>query len=1137
MTYNDIQNPPSTETAKHARLVQQVALLMVVAALGATTFYALMYFTTTHQWQTLGVGACSLTGGIFFIIAYFMGRRGAHATYVTYLLVGPVAVALPAAAFFATGMTFSFALGALVLGLTLTWMLLPPGKRFIPSIVSVAGFAWAYFIELVLAERLPFERMESSVYPVLQFSIYVIVGLMLLVLTWQLVRIYQNIQTIRVRLLVAFMMVSLLPVILVSVISAAFSVRSTDQDIRDQLQSVATLKQMYVEEWVDELESDMALALATFDLNRAILEDPAAEPQLQEYLGDFAIYEDFEALLIVDASGLAVAATDPALEGTIHSAKPYFEPGMKSFYIHPPEYSVSLRQMLVVSVYPIHDHRSQSIGVLVAYLNINQLNHIMLERTGLGASGETYLVGSNRAALTTLRHNEEDTFYVDSEGVRTALQGESGIATYKDYRGTDVIGAYRWVPELGVVLLAERDVTEISEAAMLIVGVDSIIGIGSALLALIVSLLMTRSIAAPLDDLADTAVGIAGGAFDRTAEVVRDDEIGALARAFNTMTDRLKATLSRTTEERNLLRTLIESIPDGIAINDEAGEILLCNEAYGEMVGAESAEALVGDTLKQYMPPEIYASYAREGREIMRTGKGIFDKEEHQQLPDGGERWILLTRVPIHSETGDVTGLVEVARDVTDRKAVELEHQRLANLIEATSDFVGIARPDGTSIYINPGGLEMTGYPTDTPPEALGIADFQPDLPPEVLEEAIREGSWVGEQTILHSEGYKIPVSQLINVFKDEQGNVISMSSIARDISDRVAMEGALRKREADSRESEERLRATVAEYLDFVQRVAEGDLTARLALDGGQQRHSDLYQLGENLNQMAQQLSEATYQIRAAAAEVSAAAAEIQAATTQQIANATQQDAAVSQTMTTVEEVRATVAQTASRARQVAEGAQESVDVSRSGQEAVVDTVEGMQRIRSQVSDIAENILMLSERTQQIGEIIAAVNDIADQSKMLALNASIEAARAGEEGKGFAVVAMEVRQLAEQSREATARVRDILQEIQGATNTAVMVTEEGSKGADQGMSLVEHAGSAIRHLTSTIEEAAQAAEQIAASTHQQTNGMEQLAAAMASIKQASTQTASSTRQAERSAKDLMDMAHQMEDVVARYKL
>jgi methyl-accepting chemotaxis protein len=132
----------------------------------------------------------------------------------------------------------------------------------------------------------------------------------------------------------------------------------------------------------------------------------------------------------------------------------------------------------------------------------------------------------------------------------------------------------------------------------------------------------------------------------------------------------------------------------------------------------------------------------------------------------------------------------------------------------------------------------------------------------------------------------------------------------------------------------------------------------------------------------------------------------------------------------------------------------------------------------------------------------------------MLALNASIEAARAGDEGLGFAVVAREMRQLARQSREATTKVSDILNEIQRAANTAVMVTEEGSKGAQQGMELADRAGEAIRDLAAIIEEAAQIALQIAASTHQQTNAMDQLVVAMKSIKEASTQTSTSFTEA-----------------------
>ncbi len=334
-------------------------------------------------------------------------------------------------------------------------------------------------------------------------------------------------------------------------------------------------------------------------------------------------------------------------------------------------------------------------------------------------------------------------------------------------------------------------------------------------------------------------------------------------------------------------------------------------------------------------------------------------------------------------------------------------------------------------------------------------------------------------------------------------------------------------------------LQNTISTYMNFVQQVASGDLRKRLefANSNSAEMDDDLIELGRNLNSMVDSLSDITQQIRENASGIAAAAAEILATTTRQISSATQQDAAVAQTATTVAEIRATVSQSSERAQSVAQTARQSLDVSRGGQDAVQDTVQGMESIRQRVESIAETILALSERTQQIGEIIVSVNDIADQSKLLALNASIEAARAGEDGKGFAVVAMEVRQLAQQSRDATARIRGILNEIQQATNTAVMVTEEGSKGAEHGMVLVERAGDSIRRLSGIIEESAQVAAQIAASASQQANGMNQLAEAMTEIKQATMHTASSTVQTEKSAQDLNAMARRMQATVARYQI
>ncbi len=334
------------------------------------------------------------------------------------------------------------------------------------------------------------------------------------------------------------------------------------------------------------------------------------------------------------------------------------------------------------------------------------------------------------------------------------------------------------------------------------------------------------------------------------------------------------------------------------------------------------------------------------------------------------------------------------------------------------------------------------------------------------------------------------------------------------------------------SRDQERQLRESQLARREIEQRAAVEQEQNRLL----QQVNQEIEQRAATEQQQREYLQQLIAQAREVANTLNAATAEILAATNQQVSSVTEQDVAVSQTMTTVEQVRTTVRQTAERAQAVADSARQSVSVSQNGQAAITNTITGMRTIQERVEAIAQTILALSQKTQQIGEIIDTVNDLADQSKLLALNASIEAARAGEDGRGFAVVAMEVRQLAEQSRDATARIRAILNEIQQATNTAVMVTEEGSKGADTGMTLVQNAGDAIRELAGTIEEAAQAAMQIAASTNQQTNGMDQLVKAMLSIKQATTQTASSAEQTERSAQDLSRMAQDMERTIADYQ-
>jgi methyl-accepting chemotaxis protein len=318
-----------------------------------------------------------------------------------------------------------------------------------------------------------------------------------------------------------------------------------------------------------------------------------------------------------------------------------------------------------------------------------------------------------------------------------------------------------------------------------------------------------------------------------------------------------------------------------------------------------------------------------------------------------------------------------------------------------------------------------------------------------------------------------------------------------------------------------------------FVARAGSGDLTVRLAPVGDRQ----LDALAANLNRMVHSLGEMSSQVREATSGMGAATSEILAAVSQHTASAAEQSSAISQTAVTVEEVRASAEQAARRAQEVAGHAETSAQVSDEGTQTVERLVGGMNEIRDKVQEIARNILALSQQTQLVGDITATVNDLADQSNMLALNAAIEAAKAGEQGKGFAVVAAEVRNLAEQSKQATAQAQTILSEIQRGTNQAVLVTEEGTRVVEGGVELAQRSGDVIAQLADTIRETAQAAKAIAASAHEQSIGMDQIAQAMGDINQMTTQFVAGAQQSQGAAEGVRDLADRLQELISRYRV
>jgi methyl-accepting chemotaxis protein len=334
-------------------------------------------------------------------------------------------------------------------------------------------------------------------------------------------------------------------------------------------------------------------------------------------------------------------------------------------------------------------------------------------------------------------------------------------------------------------------------------------------------------------------------------------------------------------------------------------------------------------------------------------------------------------------------------------------------------------------------------------------------------------------------------------------------------------------------RASKETLQAAVSDFTAFAARVADGDLTSAVNADAS----PELSQLADGLNTMVAGLAEISREIQAGVQEIGGSTAEILSTVSRHTDSAAEQSAAISQTSATVNELRAAADDTAQRARQVAQQASDSVVVSDEGTQAVTAIADAMEEIRARVDGIAQEILTLSERTQQIGAITATVNDLADQSNLLALNASIEAARAGEHGRGFAVVAEQVRRLSEQSKAATAQVETILNDVRDATAAAVTASNQGTKVVDDGLSLTGRAGEGIRSLADTIREASAAAEQIAASAHQQSVGMDQIAEAMSNIDDGTAQFLEGAHQSQRVAGDLNDLSGKLAALTARYRV
>ncbi|HYH99873.1 methyl-accepting chemotaxis protein [Hyalangium sp.] len=315
--------------------------------------------------------------------------------------------------------------------------------------------------------------------------------------------------------------------------------------------------------------------------------------------------------------------------------------------------------------------------------------------------------------------------------------------------------------------------------------------------------------------------------------------------------------------------------------------------------------------------------------------------------------------------------------------------------------------------------------------------------------------------------------------------------------------------------------------------RIAKGDLRPPRVIPA----EDEVWAASAAFVQMQAQLGQALAQMRRAGMQISSTTEQLVATSTEQESGADEQSSSLNETSATTEELARSAQQIAGNAESVAGIAERTFAAAQGGQRNAAAFLTAMQRMKEDNQSIADAVVRLNKRVQQIGKVVEFINEIADKSDLLALNAELEGTKAGEVGRGFSLVAAEMRRLAENVIRSTRTIEQLIEEIRDATHAAVMATEAGLKTTDAGTLLAAQVDESLSLILELARQTSHAVRSISLATQQQQTGTDQLAAAMGDILRVTEQNASATKQMVAANSDLSSLARDLKLVVERFQL
>jgi methyl-accepting chemotaxis protein len=342
----------------------------------------------------------------------------------------------------------------------------------------------------------------------------------------------------------------------------------------------------------------------------------------------------------------------------------------------------------------------------------------------------------------------------------------------------------------------------------------------------------------------------------------------------------------------------------------------------------------------------------------------------------------------------------------------------------------------------------------------------------------------------------------------------------------------------ADMKEARQRIQLVtsgVDEAIEaMIRLVIQGDLSGTLRLGVSD---AALTPLIAGIGQVMETLKKFVTEIREAALQLSTSSAEVLAAATQNESSTSAQASAIHETTATMEELKGASHQIAENAQMVASIAEQTLVGARQGEGAIKSFMSSMESVKQNAVEVDDAIAKLSKRVERIGTVVEVIDEIADRSDLLALNAALEGAKAGEAGRGFSIVAAEMRRLAENVMESTKEIKNLITEIREATHAAKEASDGNKKMAAEGEKLGGHAMTSVSGILSGIQETSDAARVIHLATQQQRTATEQVVQSMSEIEEVTRQAQAGSKQATGAAAELTKLAERLADLVKRFKV